>query len=266
MTPNRLRSRDGDSAGPARTRLLLTGLLICLVALAGCGGTSDGGGTTAAGTDAPVGETATSGPSTTAMATAASSATPAASSTTAATAMPANVPTNASGLNATIEPTTANTADVTLVVHATMTDATASDGVANITIETGGGLDLSNVTVANVGTAGIDENGTLVGDRTDESLASSVERNVRVADGGQQLTIPLDGSVSVEPGDEIVAVIDGGVSTRSAGEYTFGLAVDNATAQTDDYTVTAGTDGDDATMQTSGSTVTTRTDTTVTGS
>ena len=112
----------------------------------------------------------------------------------------------------------------------------------------------------------INRTGKFVGDRTDESLASSVERNVQVADGGQQLTIPLDGSVSVEPGDEIVAVIDGGVSTRSPGEYTFGLAVDNATAQTDDYTVTAGTDGDSATTQTGGSTVTTSVGTTVTSS
>ncbi|EMA38381.1 hypothetical protein [Halococcus hamelinensis] len=235
MNPKRLRSQDSDSTGPTRTRLLLTGVLVCLVLLAGCGGNTDDGGTTVANTEAPVEETATSAPPT--METAGTSST--SPSTAGTSTVPANVSTNASGLEVTVDPTTENTTDVNLIAHATMTDATASEGIETITIETGGGLDLTNVSVANVDTAGIDENGSLVRDRTDESLASSVERDVQVADDGRRLRIALDGNTSVEPGDEIVAVLEGGVETGSAGSYTFGLAVDNATAQTDDYTITS---------------------------
>ena len=238
MNPKRPRSRGDDSTGPTRTRLLLTGVLVCLVLLAGCGGNTDDGGTTVATTQASVEETATGAP-TMATATGASSTTPSTCRSSRPSTMLANGSTNASGLEVTVEPTTENTTDVNLTARATMTDATASEGIETITIETGGGLDLTNVSVANVDTAGIDENGSLARDRTDESLASSVERDVRVADDGRRLTIPLDGNVTVEPGDEIVAVLEGGVETRSAGNYTFGLTVDNATAQTDDYTITS---------------------------
>lgn len=212
----------------SKTRVLAIGVMVLLVALAGCGGSPDSGETTTgvtSGTATPSDEMEM-GPGT------------GTESGVAATSMATAAPTEAEAVNLSVVPASANTTNATLLVRATVDEASATDGLENVTVDTGGGLDFGNVTTADVDTAGIDEGGVLPGNETSESLAANVEE-VRRADDGRTLTIALDGNESVAAGDEIVAVIDGGVATTAPGNYSFGLTIDGGPARTGNYTVTA---------------------------
>jgi hypothetical protein len=254
---------------PAR-RAVVVGVVVLLVALAGCGGDSgDGtrtpiggtveprqdGVTTADGTAlASETRTATTDPGTTTGRVSTTDdglATPAgATRSTATIAGGANASTAAarstidpgpetSGLDVVVEPRTANTSDVELRIHAAMSADTATEGIENVTVDAGEGLDVSNVTVLDVATAGIDEGSDASGSRTDgPGLGSNVEGDIASADDGTGFVVPLDGNRSVDPTDEIVVVIDGGVATTAPGNYTFSLGIDDAPIQTDSYNVT----------------------------
>lgn len=209
----------------SKTRVLAVGLMVLLVALAGCGGSPDNGGTTTdvtAGTATPADEVEMG----------------AGTVTDGGGAATATAGSEAEAVNLSLVPASANTTNATLLVRATVDEASASDGLETVTVDTGGGLDLGNVTTADVETAGIDQGGVLPGNETSESLAANVEE-VRRADDGRTLTIALDGNESVAAGDEIVAVIDGGVATTAPGNYSFGLTIDGGSARTGNYTVTA---------------------------
>ena len=263
---------------PAR-RAVVVGVVVLLVALAGCGGDSgDGtrtpisetteprqdGVTTADGTAlASETRTATTDPGTTTgrvsttddgLATTAgatmSTATTGATTSAGTIAGGANASTalarstidpgpETSGLDVVVEPRTANTSDVELRIHAAMSADTATEGIENVTVDAGEGLDVSNVTVLDVATAGIDEGSDASGSRTDgPGLGSNVEGDIASADDGTGFVVPLDGNRSVDPTDEIVVVIDGGVATTAPGNYTFSLGIDDAPVQTDSYNVT----------------------------
>lgn len=146
--------------------------------------------------------------------------------------------TSAEGLDVTVKSTTGNPTGATLILHATVTDAVASDGIESITADTGGGLDLSNVTVANVRKVGIDNGGTLPGNQIDSSLVANVERGIKLADGGERLTVPFDGERSIESGDEIIVVIEGGIATNKPGTYSFSLTINDGPPQTASYNIT----------------------------
>lgn len=149
--------------------------------------------------------------------------------------------TSAEGLDVTVKSTTGNPTGATLILHATVTDALASDGIESITADTGGGLDLSNVTVMNVRRVGIDNGGTLPGNQIDSSLVANVERGIKLADGGERLTVPFDGDRNIESGDEIIVVIEGGIATDQPGTYSFSLTVNNEASQTARYNLTSST-------------------------
>ncbi|WP_154019065.1 hypothetical protein [Halococcus agarilyticus] len=145
----------------------------------------------------------------------------------------------ATGLDVIVEPRTANTTDVGVWVYAAMSSESATEGIESVTVDAGEGLDVSNVSVFDVETAGIDETSNHTGRRTDgPGLGSNVEGGIRTNDAGEGFVVPLDGNRSVDPDDEIVVVLDGGVATTAPGNYTFSLAVNNASAQEDSYNVT----------------------------
>ena len=227
---------DRISTDTSHKRLLATGLVVLMLVLAGCGGNSNGGETTNASDMTPdetqVGTAGTEsgdadiGPETNTDD----------RSTAASVMSPSN---DDSGLTVSVIPSTANATNVTLLARATVDEALASEGIENVTVDTGGGLTFNNMTVSDVDTAGIDEGGALPGNQTSESLAANVEQDIRLTNDGQTLTIPFDGNESIESGDEIIAVIDGGVATNAPGNYSFSLAVDGGSPQTDRYNVTS---------------------------
>ncbi|HET7323903.1 MAG TPA: hypothetical protein VFJ06_06195 [Halococcus sp.] len=147
--------------------------------------------------------------------------------------------TSAESLDVQIEPAVVNARNVKLVLHSTATAASATNGIESITVDTGGGLDLSNVTVANVNTAGIDDGGTLPSNRIDGSLARNVKGGINVVNDGERFIIPFDGNRNIEQGDEIVFVIEGGITTEAPGSYTFALTINDGPTQTDTYNITA---------------------------
>ncbi|WP_256686166.1 hypothetical protein [Halococcus qingdaonensis] len=213
------------STDRSKRRMLAVGVMVLLVALAGCGGSPDNSETTGvtSGTATPA-DGVEMGPGT------ATEGDGEATSTAA--------PAETEAVNLSVAPASANTTNATLLVRATVDEASASDGLENVTVDTGGGLDLGNVTTADVDTAGIDTGGVLPGNETSESLAANVDE-VRRADDGRTLTIALDGNESVAAGDEIVAVIDGGVTTTTPGNYSFDLTIDGGPTRTGNYTVAA---------------------------
>lgn len=232
------RLQERFPADISKKRLLVTGAVVLMLLFAGCGGNTNNGETTTAtnttsgetqvqvGTPATQSDDMNMGPETSAdndLATVTSGASQSSSE---------------SGLNVSVRPSTANTTNATLIVRATVDEASASEGIENVTVETGGGLDLSNVTLSNVGTAGIDEGGALPGNQTSESLAANVEQNIQIANDGQTLTIPFDGNESVASGDQVIAIVDGGVATNAPGTYSFNLTVDDGPSQTDRYNIT----------------------------
>lgn len=220
-----------------RKRLLTVGLVVLLLVLAGCGGNSNTSETTTAITDTTAGETQVGTPGTQSgdvevgPETDTDDRSTAASGTQTSNADP--------GLALSLTPSTANTTNVTLLARVTVDETSASEGIENVTVDTGGGLDLSNVTLSSVDTAGIDEGGALPGNQTSESLAANVERDIQLTNDGQTLTIPFDGNESIESGDEIVAIIDGGVATNAPGNYSFSLTIDDGPAQTGRYNISA---------------------------
>lgn len=146
-----------------------------------------------------------------------------------------------SGLNVVVKPRSANTSDVSLLISAAIGPDSATDGIESITVDAGAGLDVSDVTVANVDTAGIDEGSNQSGSQTDgPSLGSNAEGTIRSADSGNGFVVPLDGNRSIEASDELVVVIDGGVATTEPGNYTFSLGINDASAQEDSYNITEG--------------------------
>jgi hypothetical protein len=240
-------------ASPPSKRTLVTAFVILLTVLAGCGGnstdstetlvrseTNDDSTTEAETAVPPIVVTNTEANGTIDTATTTEETT--AKSTfdiEPITAIP-NSSRSSTDLNVIIEPHTADTANVTLRIYATVNTTSATDGIRNATVNVGKGLNISNVTAANVETVGIDEDGNQPGSLIDgQELDTNVEGGIDIADDGESFKISLDGERSIETGDEIVAVVDGGITTTKPGEYIFSLSINNAPLQRDTYNVTS---------------------------
>jgi len=163
------------------------------------------------------------------------------STSPAATEAALNSSSRDAGLDLVVEPRTANTSNVTLLISAAIGPESATDGIENITVDTGTGLDVSELAVADVETAGIDEGSTQSGSATDgSSLGANAEGTIESPEEGEGFRIPLDGTRSIDDSDELVVVIEGGIATTEPGNYTFSVGINDAPAYEDSYNVTAG--------------------------
>lgn len=111
----------------------------------------------------------------------------------------------------------------------------------------GSGIDLSNVSQADVVKIGIDRDDDADGRETDQNANDDFE-SVSASNDGETLTIDTGGSYSIESGDEVVVVIDG-VTNPPAGEYDVTLDVNpQSSGGETTATLTIGaSDGDDGT-------------------
>jgi hypothetical protein len=88
---------------------------------------------------------------------------------------------------------------------------------------TGSGTDASNVTRDSLQRIGIDEGDDQSGDALHREVGMGVE-SVTTSEDGAVLTVELDGSASIDAGDELVLVYDD-VTNPMAGEWDVGLEV-----------------------------------------
>jgi hypothetical protein len=130
--------------------------------------------------------------------------------------------TAAEDASVTAEPT-ASGATVTHTVTVTVGE-TAAGAWNGITVNyTGSGADAGDVTRADLQRVGVDAGDDGTGDAIDREVGMGVQ-SVRASDDGAVLTVTLDGSATVEAGDELVLVY-GNVTNPMAGEWAVGVDV-----------------------------------------
>jgi PGF-CTERM protein len=118
-----------------------------------------------------------------------------------------------------------STADETAqhVVTVTVGDDSAGSLTGLEVDYSGSGIDLNNVSQADIVKIGIDRDDDADGRETDENANDDLD-SVSASNDGETLRIDTGGSYSIASGDEIVVVVDG-VTNPAAGEYDVTLDV-----------------------------------------